>query len=86
MSATMTEPSSGANGTTGVRQEIQDLRKSIDVQTAPQAGANAMAETDAPISESVDGETTPDDDAPSDADKARDEQAKQEESGQENPT
>jgi len=27
-----------------------------------------------------------DDDAPSDADKARDEQAKQEESGQENPT
>jgi hypothetical protein len=45
-----------------------------------------MAESDAPISESVDGEARPDDDAPSNADKARDEQAKQEESGQENPT
>jgi hypothetical protein len=43
-----------------------------------------VPESDAPISESVDGQATPDDDAPSNADKARDEQAKQEESGQEN--
>jgi hypothetical protein len=41
MSATMTESKSGANETTDVRQEIQDLRKSIEVQMATQAGANA---------------------------------------------
>jgi ElaB/YqjD/DUF883 family membrane-anchored ribosome-binding protein len=41
MSATMPESKSGANETTDVRQEIQDLRKSIEVQTATQAGANA---------------------------------------------
>ena len=41
---------------------------------------------DAPIPESDDEYAKHDDDTPSDADKARDEQAKQEESGQENPT
>jgi len=41
MSATMTEAKNGANETTDVRQEIQDLRKSMEVQAATQAGANA---------------------------------------------
>jgi hypothetical protein len=37
----MTESKSGASETTGVRQEIQDLRKNMEVQAATQAGANA---------------------------------------------
>lgn len=41
MSATMTESKSDASETTDVRQEIQDLRKSMEVQAATQAGANA---------------------------------------------
>ena len=41
MSATMNESKSGASETTDVRQEIQDLRKSMEVQAATQAGANA---------------------------------------------
>lgn len=41
MNATMTESSSGASETTDVRQEIQDLRKNMEVQAATQAGANA---------------------------------------------
>jgi hypothetical protein len=44
-----------------------------------------VPERDTPIPES-DDEYAKHDDAPSDADKARDEQARQEESGQENPT
>jgi hypothetical protein len=44
-----------------------------------------VPESDAPISESDDEYAKHDDDAPSAADKARDEQARQEESGQENP-
>jgi hypothetical protein len=47
---------------------------------------NDVTESDAPIPESDDEYAKHDDDTPSDADKARDEQAKQEESGQENPT
>ena len=38
MSATMTE---SRNETKDVRQEIQDLEKAFEVQTATQAGANA---------------------------------------------
>ena len=41
MSATMTEPKSGASETTDVRQEIQDLRKSMEVQAATQAATHA---------------------------------------------
>jgi hypothetical protein len=41
VSATMTESKSGASETTDVRQEIQDLRKDLEVQAATQAGANA---------------------------------------------
>jgi hypothetical protein len=42
-------------------------------------------ESNAPIPESDEEHAKHDDEAPSNADKARDEQAKQEESGQENP-
>jgi hypothetical protein len=53
---------------------------------SPQRPAsNDVSESDAPIPES-DDEYPKHDDAPSDAEKAREEQAKQEESGQENPT
>jgi hypothetical protein len=45
-----------------------------------------VLESGAPIPESDDEYAKHDDDAPSAADKAQDEQAKQEESGQENPT
>ncbi len=38
MSATMTE---SRNETKDVHQEIQDLKKAMEVQTATQAGANA---------------------------------------------
>ena len=41
MSATMTESKNSASETPDVRQEIQDIRKSIEVQAATQAGANA---------------------------------------------
>jgi hypothetical protein len=119
----MTESKSGASETIDVRQEIQDLRKNLEVQAATPTGATAtqaathagtwstmvagsaglivgmflalafaattapndVSESDAPIPES-DDEYGKHDDAPSDAEKARDEQAKQEESGQENPT
>ncbi len=37
----MTESGSGASEKTDVRQEIQDLRKNMEVQAAKQAGANA---------------------------------------------
>lgn len=47
---------------------------------------NDVLESGAPIPESDDEYAKHDDDAPSAADKAQDEQAKQEESGQENPT
>lgn len=41
MSATMTDSKNGASETTDVRQEIQDLRKNIEVQAATHAGAQA---------------------------------------------
>ena len=41
MSATMTESKNGTSETTDVRQEIQELRKTIEVQAAAQAGAEA---------------------------------------------
>jgi hypothetical protein len=47
---------------------------------------NREPASDAPIPETDDEYATHDDDAPTDADRARDEQAKQEESGEENAT
>ena len=41
MSATMTDSKNGTSETTDVRQEIQDLRKQMEVDAATQAGANA---------------------------------------------
>jgi len=41
MSATMTESKNGVRETTDVRQEIQDLRKEMEIQAATQAGAHA---------------------------------------------
>lgn len=41
MSATMTESRNGASETTDAAQEIQELRKQLEVQAATQAGANA---------------------------------------------
>jgi hypothetical protein len=41
MSATMTESKNSSSGTPDLRQEIQDLQKTIEVQAATQAGAHA---------------------------------------------
>jgi hypothetical protein len=41
MSATMTDSKNGTSETTDMRQEIQDLRKQLEVDAATQAGANA---------------------------------------------
>jgi hypothetical protein len=41
MSTTMTESKNSASETTDVRQEIQELRKDMEVQAATQAGAHA---------------------------------------------
>ena len=41
MSATMTDSKNGASEATDVKQDVQELRKEMDVQAATQAGANA---------------------------------------------
>jgi hypothetical protein len=41
MSATITESKNGTSEKTDVRQEIQDLRKDMEIQAATQAGAHA---------------------------------------------
>jgi hypothetical protein len=41
VSATLTESKNGATETTNVLQDVQELRKQLEVQAATQAGANA---------------------------------------------